>query len=73
MEGPVRNKTILGKVPFSKYGQYCRLVEEEDYEFIFLLRADKERGFRHLSKINEDPENQRLWIREYKLERKIRG
>ena len=49
MEGPVRNKTILGKVPFSKYGQYCRLVEEEDYEFIFLLRADKERG-RHLSR-----------------------
>jgi len=65
MEGAVRHKTILGKVPFSKYGQYYRLVEEEDYEFIFLLRSDKERG-RHLSKTKDDPENQRIWIREYK-------
>jgi hypothetical protein len=66
MEGPLRYQTILGKVPFSKYGQYFRLVEEEDYEFIFLLRSDKELG-RHLSKIREDPESQRIWIREYKL------
>jgi len=66
MEGPVRYKTILGKVPFSKYGQYFRLVEEEDHEFIFLLRSDKELG-RHLSRTREDPDSQRIWIREYKL------
>jgi RimJ/RimL family protein N-acetyltransferase len=66
MEGPVRYQTILGRVPFSQYGQYFRLVEEEDYEFIFLLRSDKELG-RHLSKTREDPESQRIWIREYKL------
>lgn len=66
MEGPVRYKTIIGKVPFTKYRQYYRLVEEEDYEFIFLLRSDKKRG-RHLSKTREDPESQRIWIRDYKL------
>ena len=41
LEGPLRYKTILSKVPFSRYGQYFRLVEEEDYEFIFQLRSDK--------------------------------
>ena len=43
-----------------------RLVEEEDYEFIFFLRTDKQLG-RYLSKTGENPESQRLWIREYKL------
>jgi hypothetical protein len=66
MESNLRYKTILGKVPFSRYGQYYRLVEEEDYEFIFLLRTDKERAM-HLSKTKEDPDSQRIWIREYKL------
>lgn len=66
MEGPLRYKTIIDKAPFSKYGQYYRLVEEEDYEFIFHLRNDKERG-RHLSSIKEDPESQRIWIKNYKL------
>jgi len=66
MEGPLRYKTILGRVPFSKYGQYFRLVEEEDYQFIFLLRLDEKLG-RHLSKTREDPDSQRIWIREYKL------
>jgi hypothetical protein len=70
MEGPLRYKTIFGIVPFSRYGQYYRLVEEEDYEFIYLLRNDKERG-RHLSKIREDPENQRIWIRNYKLRERL--
>ena len=66
MEGPLRYQTILRKVPFSKYGQYFRLVEEEDHEFIFLLRSDKELS-RHLSKTREDPDSQRIWIRDYKL------
>jgi hypothetical protein len=66
MEGHLRYKTILAKVPFSKYGQYFRLVEEEDYEFIFLLRSDERLG-RHLSKTREDPDSQRIWIRDYKL------
>jgi len=42
------------------------LVEEEDYEFIFSLRNDQERG-RHLSQINNDAESQRIWIKNYKL------
>lgn len=66
MESRLRYKTIFGIVPFSKYGQYYRLVEEEDYEFIFLLRNDKERG-RHLSRTQEDAESQRVWIKNYKL------
>jgi hypothetical protein len=66
MEGALRSQIILGNVPFSKYGQYFRLVEEEDHEFIFLLRSDKELG-RHLSKTREDPDCQRIWIRDYKL------
>jgi len=66
MEGPLRYQTIFCIVPFSRYGQYYRLVEEEDYEFIFLLRNDKERS-RHLSKIKEDIESQRIWIKNYKL------
>lgn len=71
MEGPLRYQTISGIVPFSRYGQNYRLVEEDDYEFIFHLRNDKERG-RHLSKIREDAESQRIWIKKYKL-RERRG
>lgn len=66
MEGALRYRTILGNVPFVKYGLAYRLVEEEDYEFIFHLRSDKQLG-RHLSETREDPESQRIWIREYKL------
>lgn len=66
MEGPLRYQTVLSKFPLTRYGQSYRLVEEEDHEFIFLLRTDKERG-RHLSVTREDPESQRLWIRNYKL------
>ena len=66
MEGAVRYQTILSNVPFVKYGLSYRLVEEEDFEFIFFLRSDKQLG-RHLSKINEDAESQRIWIKNYKL------
>jgi len=66
MEGSLRYRTILSKFPLNRYGQSYRLVEEEDHEFIFLLRTDKERC-RHLSVTGEDPESQRIWIRNYKL------
>jgi len=66
MEGALRYRTILGNVPFVKYGLSCRLVEEEDFEFIFLLRSDKQLG-RHLSQTKEDAESQRIWIKNYKL------
>lgn len=66
MEGASRYQTILVNVPFVKYGLLCRLVEEEDFEFIFLLRSDKQLGL-HLSQTKEDAESQRIWIKNYKL------
>ena len=66
MEGALRYQTIIENVPFVKYGLLCRLVEEEDFEFIFFLRSDKQLG-RHLSETKEDAESQRIWIKNYKL------
>lgn len=65
MESALRYNTILSNVPFTRYGQYYRLVEEEDAEFIFQLRSDKLLG-RHLNRTEDDPESQRIWIRNYK-------
>lgn len=65
MEGSLRYKTILSNVPFTRYGQYYRLVKEEDYEFIFQLRSDKLLG-KHLNRTEDNPESQRIWIRNYK-------
>lgn len=66
MEGSLRYKTILSNIPFTRYGQYFRLVEEEDSEFIFLLRSDKLLG-KHLNRTEDNPESQRIWIRNYKF------
>lgn len=66
MESTLRYKTIISNVPFIRYDQFYQLVEEKDYEFLFLLRSDRNLG-RYLSKTSEDPENQRIWIRDYKL------
>jgi len=65
LESSLRYKTIISNVPFIRYGQYYRLVEEEDSEFIFQLRSDKLLG-RHLNHTKDDPESQRIWIRNYK-------
>lgn len=65
MEGSLRYKTIVTNVPFTRYGQYYRLVEEEDYEFIFQLRSDKLLG-KYLNPTEGNPESQRIWLRNYK-------
>lgn len=57
--------------PFYKFDLIFRLVEESDAEFILSLRTDPKLS-RHLSPTDNDPEQQRLWIREYK-EREARG
>jgi len=52
-------------VPFIRYGQYYRLVEEKDSEFIFQLRSDKLLG-KHLNRTDDNPGSQITWIRNYK-------
>ena len=69
MESTLRYKTIINNVPFIRYGQYYRLVEEEDYEFIFQLRSNELLG-KHLNHTEDDPESQRIWIRNYKYREK---
>ena len=66
LESTLRYKTIISNVPFNRYGQYYRLVEEKDYEFIFQLRSDELLG-KHLNHTEDDPESQRIWIKDYKL------
>jgi len=65
LEGSLRYKTILTNVPFTRYGQYYRLVDEEDYEFIFQLRSDKLLG-KYLNPTEDNPESQKIWLRNYK-------
>jgi len=49
-----------------RYGLQVRLVEEEDAEFIVSLRTDP-RLSKHLHATPSDIEQQKQWIRDYKL------
>lgn len=50
----------------SKYGLDFRLVQESDAEFIYKLRSDK-RLSKYIHDIEGGVENQREWIRKYKI------
>ena len=64
-------KTLPSNFELERYGLYCRLVIEDDAEFIIKLRTDTKLT-RFIHDTNPDIENQRLWIRKYK-EREIKG
>ena len=49
----------------SKYGLFVRLVTEEDAAFIIKLRTD-EKLSKFISRVDNDVNKQREWIREYK-------
>ncbi len=58
-------KKLLKDFEITKYGLHCRLVNEDDAEFIVKLRADEKRSrFIHAS--GTDIEVQKEWIRKYK-------
>ena len=48
-----------------RYGLHVRFVNEDDSEFIVLLRTDSQRG-QFISPTDASVENQREWIRDYK-------
>lgn len=48
-----------------KYGLHVRLVNENDAEYIVSLRTDSKLG-KYLNPTQNDTENQKQWIRDYK-------
>lgn len=60
----------MNKLPsyfeLDRYGLHCRLVSEEDAEFIVRLRTNARIG-QFLHSTSPDVEKQREWIRNYKL------
>jgi RimJ/RimL family protein N-acetyltransferase len=60
-------KLLMKKSELSGRTINIRLVEENDAEFITSLRGDP-RYNTHLSKVDDDVEKQREWIKEYKIE-----
>lgn len=57
--------TLPSDFKIDKYGIMCRLVNENDVDFIFSLRSDKHLT-RFIHQIDDDIEKQRIWIKEYK-------
>lgn len=53
-----------------KYGLQVRLVNEEDAEYIVSLRTDSRLG-KFLNSTQNDVENQKKWIRDYKRREEI--
>lgn len=49
----------------SRYGLDCRLVNEDDVDFILKLRTDKELT-KHIHQTEDDRDQQIRWIRDYK-------
>ena len=54
-----------------RYGLHVRFVNEEDSEFIVMLRTDSQRG-QYISSTDSSVEKQREWIRDYK-KRELQG
>lgn len=53
----------------NRYGLYCRLITEDDVDFILELRANKELT-KHIHQTADDRNAQLQWIREYKKREK---
>lgn len=56
---------LASNFELSKYGMYCRLVTEQDVDFILELRTNKELT-KHIHQTDDDREKQLQWLREYK-------
>lgn len=54
----------------NRYGLHCRLVREEDAEFIVRLRTD-EKLARFIHSTSSDIEHQIQWLKEYKKREKV--
>jgi hypothetical protein len=65
MEAYLRSDIVIEQIPFIKYGQAYRLVDETDAGFINQLRTNSKLG-RFLSKTEVGIDVQRKWIEEYK-------
>jgi len=59
-------KKLPADFALERYGLQVRLVEESDAEFIVSLRTDP-RLSKHIHTTSTDIEQQKLWIRNYKL------
>lgn len=62
-------KRLTEDFEISKYGLHCRLVTENDAEFIIKLRSDNKRS-RFIHETDDDVESQKEWLREYKKREK---
>ena len=58
-------KKLAPDYRISRYGLDCRLVNEDDVDFILSLRTNKELS-QHLHQTENDREQQVQWIRDYK-------
>lgn len=58
-------KLLPEKFELDRYGLHCRLVNEEDAEFIVAIRTD-EKLARFIHPTDADVQQQMEWIREYK-------
>jgi len=59
-------KKLPADFTLERYGLQARLVEENDAEFIVSLRTDP-RLSKHIHTTSKDVEQQKQWIRDYKL------
>jgi len=66
MENERKMRKLSRNFALERYGLQVRLVEEEDAEFIVSLRTDP-RLSKHIHTTSPDIEQQKQWIRNYKL------